>query len=213
MKAHQLLSLQPTVKRRSRRHEIGASMIEVLVAVMLVSIGLLGIAGLSGATFNYNKVSQMRLTGMGLVNDFADRARVNVYGFDLGQYSIAIGDNFAGSPVTVPAGNLDLDPSIPANATTIATQLAAADVDQFLRTVRNRLPQGDAVVVSRPTAASRDMDVWLLWKEPKTDTGSPTEDAKTADFQAFSAGQGNCPSNLTTAQKAEYSCMYFKVGL
>lgn len=213
MKATQSHPTKPAAMRRTYLTETGASMIEVLVAVMLVSIGLLGIAGLSGATFNYNKVSQMRLTGMALVNDYADRARVNVYGFDLEQYSIALTTNFAGTAVTVPAGNVDLDPSISANATLIANQLAAADVDQFLRNVRNRLPQGDAVVVSRPTAASRDMDVWLLWKEPKTDTGNAVEDAKTAEFQLFNSAKGNCPNNLTSAEKLEYSCMYFKVGL
>lgn len=191
------------VARRSRRREAGSSMIEVLVAVMLVSIGLLGIAGLSGATFSYNKTSQVRLTAMALVNDYADRARINIYGYDRGGYSIALATNYAGTAVTVPSANLNLDPAIAANAITIADNLAAADVDQFLRNVRNRLPQGDAVVISRPGGTARDMDVWLLWKEPKTDAGDTL----------FSAAQGNCPTSLTSAEQAEYSCMFFKVGL
>ena len=183
--------------------EAGASLIEVLVAILLVSVGLLGIAGLSGATFNYNKVSQLRLTGIALVNDFADRARVNVYGYDRGGYSVALADNFAATAVSVPSSNLDLDPSVPANGIAVADALAAADVDQFLRSVRARLPQGDAVVVSRPTPNSRDLDVWLLWQEPQ---------AAAAD-SLFAAGKGNCPNNLSTADEAIYSCMYFKVGL
>lgn len=186
-----------------RRLQTGSSMIEVLVAVMLVSIGLLGIAGLSGATFGYNKTSQVRLTGMALVNDFADRARINIHGYDRGGYTIALTANYAGTPVTVPTANLNLDPSVAANAITLADNLAAADVDQFLRNVRNRLPQGDAVVISRPTSAARDMDVWLLWKEPKTDAGD----------SLFTQVQGNCPTSLSTADQAEYSCMFFKVGL
>jgi type IV pilus assembly protein PilV len=193
----------PTANKPPMRDETGATLIEVLVAILLVSVGLLGIAGLSGATFNYNKVSQLRLTGLALANDFADRARVNVYGYDRGGYSVALADNFAGTPVTVPASNLDLDPSNPANGIAIADALAAADVDQFLSSVRARLPQGDAVVVSRPTPNSRDLDVWLLWQEPQADAGDPL----------FGAGQGNCPGNLTAAQQAIYSCMYFKVGL
>ena len=112
----------------ARRHQ-GASMIEVLVSILLVSVGLLGIAGLSGATFSYNKASQMRLTGIALVNDFADRARVNVYGYDLGAYDIALGDSFGGTAVTVPDANLNLDPAILAEATTAANGLAASDVE------------------------------------------------------------------------------------
>ena len=187
----------------ARRHQ-GASMIEVLVSILLVSVGLLGIAGLSGATFSYNKASQMRLTGIALVNDFADRARVNVYGYDLGAYDIALGDSFGGTAVTVPDANLNLDPAILAEATTAANGLAASDVDQFLRSVRNRLPQGDAVVVSRPGATTRDLDVWLLWQEATTDRGG---------VEIFEVGKPNCPSTLTSAEQDVYSCMYFKVGL
>ena len=192
-------SLSPS----TRPLQTGATLIEVLVAILLVSVGLLGIAGLSGATYSYNKAAQVRLTGIALVNDFADRARINIYGYDRGAYAIALADDFTTTAVTVPASNLNLDPSVPANAITIADGLAAADVDQFLRAVRARLPQGDAVVTTRPGAVSRDMDVWLLWQEPQ---------AAAAD-SLFAAGQGNCPSNLSAANQALYSCMYFKVGL
>ena len=201
------ITMPQTAARRTvlsaRRHK-GASMIEVLVSVLLVSVGLLGIAGLSGATFSYNKASQMRLTGIALSNDFADRARINVYGYDRGRYDIDLADDVGGTAVTVPAINLVLDPSVPGNAITAADGLAAADVDQFLRNVRNRLPQGDAVVVSRPGANTRDLDVWLLWQEAATDRGG---------VEIFNAAQSNCPSTLTTAQQQVYSCMYFKVGL
>lgn len=181
----------------------GFSLIEVLVSILLISVGLLGIAGLSGATFGYNKVSQLRLTGISLVNDFADRARVNVYGFDLGGYSVTLNATPASNPVTVSSSNLSLDPSIAANAKVLANDLAAADVDQFLRSVAARLPQGRAVVVSRPAVTTRDMDIWLLWQEPQT----------TAGDTLFGAGQGNCPNNLSAANQAIYSCMYFKVAL
>jgi type IV pilus assembly protein PilV len=198
---------------RSLAHprEAGATMIEVLVSILLVSVGLLGIAGLSGATFGYNKASQLRLTGIALVNDLADRARVNVHGYDRGAYDIELGDDYATTAVTVPDANLDLDPSVVANANAAADALAAADVDQFLRTVRSRLPQGDAVVMSRPGANTRDLDVWLLWQESRTDAGA--EDDDRGDFSLFDASKGNCPATLTPAEQDVYSCMFFKVGL
>lgn len=203
MKPSQTRFLAAPARECGHMRQRGSSMIEVLVAILLVSVGLLGIAGLSGATFNYNKVSQIRLTGIALANDLADRARVNVFGYDRGDYDIALGDNFSGTAVAVPNANLDLDPRTEANAITVADALAAADVDQFLRNVRNRLPQGDAVVISRPGANTRDLDVWLLWQEPSTDAGDAL----------FDSAKGNCPASLTTAEQAIYSCMYFKVGL
>jgi type IV pilus assembly protein PilV len=120
----------------ARRH-LGASMIEILVSVLLVSVGLLGIAGLSGATFGYNKASQVRLTGIALANDLADRARVNIYGYDLRAYDIELSDVPSTTPVVVPDANLDLSPADLANATAVANGLAAADVDEFLRNVSN----------------------------------------------------------------------------
>lgn len=192
--------------------QTGASLIEVLVAILLVSIGLLGIAGLSGATLSYNKASQIRLTGLALVNDYADRARINVYGFDNSGYNVALSDAPADTAVEVTDLTvLDTDPSDPDLALTAATALAAADKDQFLLSVSQRLPQGKAVVVGRPTATARDMDVWLLWKEPQTDEDNEDDDAGT--YSLFSAGQGNCPNDLGEDDKAAYSCMYFKVGL
>ena len=110
----------------------------------------------------------------------------------------------------VPDATLDLDPSNNTNALTLATGLAAADVDQFLREVRRRLPQGDAVVVSRPNGVHRDMDVWLLWKEPVTGND---EDLDKGDLSLFNGAKVNCPTSLTAAQQLEYSCMYFKTGL
>jgi type IV pilus assembly protein PilV len=191
--------------------QTGSSMMEVLVAILLVSVGLLGVAGLSGATFSYNKVSQMRLTGLALVNDYADRARINVYGYDRGNYDIAKADDYASTPVAVLDANLDLDPSDSTNASTVADALAAADIDQFLRSVSSRLPQGDAVVISTPAATGRNLDIWLLWKESQTAAGDAANDK--GNFSLFDAAKENCPDNLSTSEKLEYSCMYFKVGL
>lgn len=181
------------------RREAGSSLIEVLVAILLVSVGLLGIAGLSGATFGYNKVSQLRLTGQALVNDYSDRARVNIYGFDLNDYDIALADSLPADITPDP----DLDTKVEANALKAAQDVAQFDRRAFMTSVAKRLPQGKAVVMSSPSAAARDMDIWLLWQEPQADAGD----------SLFGAGQGNCPDNLSTADKALYSCMYFKVGL
>lgn len=191
--------MQRSHRTSSLRREAGSSLIEVLVAILLVSVGLLGIAGLSGATFGYNKVSQLRLTGQALVNDYSDRARVNIYGFDLDAYNIALADSLP-ADITPDA---DLDTKVEANALKAAQDVAQFDRRAFMTSVANRLPQGKAVVMSSPSAAARDMDIWLLWQEPQADAGD----------SLFGAGQGNCPADLSTTDKALYSCMYFKVGL
>lgn len=168
------------------------------MAVLLVSVGLLGIAGLSGATYGYNKNAQIRLVGMGLVNDYADRARVNLYGFDLGKYSITKG---ATSPDEVTFDEAAANETV---AKTAAEKVADYDKRDFLEAIKTRLPEGTAVVNSQLSATSRGMDVWLLWKEPQNE-----------DDSLFNTAQENCPKSITdsAADKKVYSCMYFKVGL
>ena len=185
---------------RCKPAQMGTSMVEILVALLVISLGLLGIAGLSAATFGYNKAAQVRLTGLNLVNDYADRARLNVYGYDLGKYAIALADVPAASAVTAAKDAMKAGETV---TLTAAENVAAYDRQLFQRTVASRLPQGRAVVASNPTVNARNLDVWLLWREPTTTTGD----------SLFGAGQANCPSDLSDADKAIYNCMYFKVGL
>ncbi len=176
-------------------------MVEVLVALLIISLGLLGIGGISAATFGYNKTAQLRLTGLTLVNDYADRARLNVYGYDLGSYSVALADAVpATADVATAQAAMTADEAVPATA---AQNVAGYDRMLFQRTVADRLPQGRAIVVSNPTGSARNLDVWLLWQEPTTSVGDAL----------FTAGQFSCPNNLSEADRAIYSCMYFKVGL
>lgn len=200
MQAFPIPAPAPRRARKTSRHH-GASMVEVLVALLLVSFGLLGIGGLTAATFGYNKAAQLRLTGLSLVNDYADRARLNIYGYDLGHYAIKLSDA-APTDREMSDATAAMKPD-EAAAVTAAQSVATFDRRLFQRTVANRLPQGRAVVVTSPTAQVRNLDVWLLWQEPTT----------TAGDRLFLAGQFSCPGNLSTADKAIYSCMYFKVGL
>ena len=173
----------------------GFSLIEVLVAILLISIGLLGIAGLAGSTLSYNKTSQVRLTGLALANNYADHARLNLYGYDLDKYEIDLDDTVP----TIPGTDLEQT-----NEKTAAENVAATDVANFMNTVAALLPSGKAIVVSNRTAAERGMDIWLLWKEPQTEDGDAL----------FTAGQQNCPKDLLSSDEEKvYSCMYFRVGL
>lgn len=186
------------------KRQTGSSLLEVLVAILLISIGLLGIAGLSGATFGYNKTAQVRLVGIALVNDYADRARVNIYGYDRGGYDLALAD---AAPTGTPSYSPDAPTTTDVGAQAAADNVATYDRQDFLNAVASRLPSGDAVVVTTPSGNARDMDVWLLWIEPQAG------DAASITGSLFNAAQGNCPATLTAAQAAQYSCMYFKVDL
>jgi type IV pilus assembly protein PilV len=183
----------------ANRRQSGATLVEVLVSLLIISLGLLGIGGLAASTFSFNKAAQLRMTGTGLVNDYADRARLNVFGYDLGNYAIDYDDEVDAAALDLALLNIDQpDDQVAAGA------IAAFDRNDFMNTVAGRLPQGRAVVATDP-ANGRTMDIWLVWQEPQATAGDA--------LALFQAGQRNCPDDLPAAVVPLASCMYFKVNL
>lgn len=193
-------SIPPSAGRKpipTLRAQGGFSLIEVLVSVFVFSLGLVGMLSLSVATLENNKAAQLRMTGVGLVNDYAERVRMNIRAYDAGLYAIALENEAAATTVVTSPSE---------TKATAATSMANADKQSLLREVAWRLPQGDAVVKVQATSASRAMHVWLLWQEPTAATGSVAA-------ALFAETQQTCPGDLSTANKAKYSCMYFMVTL
>lgn len=170
----------------------GSTLIEVLVAILIASIGLLAMARLSAAAISHQKSAQMRLTGLSLAQQYADRARLNVYGYDLGLYTLALGDTAPTRP------RLDVD----ADELTAAQNLAQDDRSVFLSIVRTALPEGRVRVDSLPTATSRDLDIWLLWRDTALD-----------DADTLGAANQQCPDDLNANARNGARCMHFRVNL
>lgn len=59
------------------RRNRGTTLIEVLVAILILSIGLLGIAGLQASTMRYSQGSWARAAVSSNLSDIADRIRAN----------------------------------------------------------------------------------------------------------------------------------------
>lgn len=73
------ITQQPASRRapRTLRPRSGLTLIEVLVTIVILSIGMLGIAGLQAATSKYRINSWARSATSMLLSDFADRVRAN----------------------------------------------------------------------------------------------------------------------------------------
>ena len=73
-----------------RRYEGGISLIEVLVAVVVLSIGLLGLAGLQASGMRVGQSSLYRSQAALLAYDMADRIRANAAAARAGKYNRAL---------------------------------------------------------------------------------------------------------------------------
>lgn len=61
----------------SRARNLGVGLIEVLVALLVISIGVLGMAGLQSRSLQHNQVAYVRSQAVIMANDMMDRIRAN----------------------------------------------------------------------------------------------------------------------------------------
>lgn len=178
---------------RGGGRQAGTSLLEVLISMLLLSVGLLGMAGLTTASSGYNKQSQLRATAGLLVSDYAERARANVPGFDAGNYAKATA--YAGS--STPVTEVGCTNAVSAACTSIV--MAQLDQTNWLNIVRARLPGGDAYVTTNTGAGSqRTMDIWIMWRETDQDVG-------------LALSPSACPAGASAPSSVK--CLYFRVGL
>lgn len=168
----------------------GATVLEILVTLTVVSLGLLGVAGLQTNALKSNHDAYMYSMASFLANDIAERMRANVRGVRAGHYQRAT----AGA--SLPTG---------ANcrtATCTAQQMAYHDLDQWLTNrVANDLPSGDALIASSDWAPTAGVDV----------VGNPIPAPVAIDITLIWQGRigGNCNSAGTLDAGTTHKC--FKV--
>lgn len=77
--------------------ESGISLIEVMVTVVIVSFGLLGIAGMLFSSVSAGQVSMQRSIASMLANEMADRIRSNYLAIQAGAFDTVQASDYAGT--------------------------------------------------------------------------------------------------------------------
>ena len=77
----------------------GFTLLEVLIALLVLSIGLLGLAALQTTGLRSNEMASMRTTSTHLAYDITDRMRANPAGVTANQYVLAGGAEPTGTSV------------------------------------------------------------------------------------------------------------------
>lgn len=85
----------------ANKSERGTTLIETLVALLVLSIGLLGVAGLQLTSLQNNRGAHFRSQAQVMSYDIADRMRANRDIALKGGYTIAIGATATGTGVAV----------------------------------------------------------------------------------------------------------------
>lgn len=194
-----------------RKSVAGASLIEVLVSIVIASIGLLALAGVNATSMRYTKMSQYRATATQLANDMGERMRANKgvpddpatatvnesTGFLAGNYDNGTATTFA-AQATV--GSLPSEKCNTSASTCTPAQIATFDLAAWRILVRNQLPEGSIYMVR--DAAAVAMDVWVVWRDPAV--------ANADDAPALTT---ECPDGLTRNSDLSIRCSYFRINL
>nr|WP_269474054.1 type IV pilus modification protein PilV [Variovorax sp. PBS-H4] len=178
----------------SRTRHRGSSLLEVMVAILILSFGLLGLGGLAAAAQRYVKMAQFQSIGTLMATDLGERMRGNINGFSKGLYVRA--NAYSTTAVELPTC------ATPSACT--SAELAALDMAQWVGELQKRLPGGDAHVKLDPANALAT-DIWILWIDPKASKELSVADASTDCPAAALAGIAD------DAPKPR--CMYYRISL
>jgi type IV pilus assembly protein PilV len=157
--------------RVANQHQYGASLIEVLVAILILSFGMLALSAMLSFGIQAPKLSAYRSTASNLASDFVERMRANPAGFSTNKYTAGLNDSswsftdIATSDCSYPTCSTDT--------------LAAMDIAAIRRAVRRGLPAGDMVMwcstATAPTSSTActkttQGNLWIIWQEPSTNS-------------------------------------------
>ncbi|WP_416886730.1 type IV pilus modification protein PilV [Marinospirillum sp.] len=120
--------------------EQGASLIEVLVALVILTLGVLGLLAMFSASFASHYAAYHRSQAVFYAQDLIDRARA--WQQDLNQYQFALGDAQCALPVA-------------------SIQSAQADRDAWLAALGCTLPGAQARI---QVGAEQQLEVEIIWR-------------------------------------------------
>ena len=133
---------------RADKNQRGFSLVEVLIALIIMSVGMLGIAGLYVQSMQAGRTSLFRHHAVTLAGDVADRIRANPTA-GVAYAGIGADNNCVGA-------GIDCD----------AVQMASNDIFLWDQQAAESLPNGNVVIGFDDTVDPPDYTIAVGWDEP-----------------------------------------------
>ncbi|MDO6563631.1 type IV pilus modification protein PilV [Amphritea sp. 1_MG-2023] len=148
-----------------RKVQCGVGMIEVLIALVIISVSMLGLAALQINSVRFNHQAYLRSQATYLAYDILDRMRANETQAESGAYSITLNDDSSGSTACD-------------TGTCSTTALVNYDKAQWLAMLKEELPEGDGVV----SMSGSKVTVSVQWDQSQ---GQDSETIQTYTLEAL----------------------------
>ncbi|HET7570472.1 MAG TPA: type IV pilus modification protein PilV [Gammaproteobacteria bacterium] len=162
----------------SRKRNTGFSLIEVLIALVILSVGLLGLAGLQTSSLHANDGAYLRTQANVLAYNLFDRMRANISEAKGKAYDRLLTDPApTNPPVCIPTADTPIPDCTPA-------QLVQWDMSQWLKQVA-KLPDGKASVSTDTSGINTVVTVTLNWLQRGLEHNEDDSTAKLVVTTAF----------------------------
>jgi type IV pilus assembly protein PilV len=189
----------PLMKHHS---QTGTSLIELLVAMLVLSLGVLPLVAMMTFSVQMPKLAGYRATAVNLSTNYIERMRANPVDSDdanrLLPYS-EINSSYDGTPDDIASPNSGLCDYPSCRSDTMVTR----DVYEMQVATRRELPAGGIVVsCDDPNCSNGFGNLWIMWQEPDTFAAL---DPSTSD---------NCPTGLVVGvNDLKPRCLYVRFKL
>lgn len=137
-----------SMKKSALMRQNGFTLLEIMISLIILMVGLLGLAGLQMTGLKNNHSAQFRTAASVQAYDILDVMRLNKTVARAGGYDISLAD-------AAPTG----------------TELKDTDIASWLTTLANTLPSGDGAVAT----VSEVTTVTIQWDDSRGTNGSDTQ--------------------------------------
>ena len=144
------------MKLTTTKKQTGFSLVEVLIALIIMSVGMLGIAGLYVQSMQAGRTSLFRHHAVTIAGDVADRIRANP----------RAGAAYAGGGANNSCVATGTDCS--------ADEMAGNDIFVWKDQAQNTLPTGDVAVSYDNSTVPPTYTITVTWNEPNNAGGPPS---------------------------------------
>jgi type IV pilus assembly protein PilV len=187
--------------RPLKRRAHGATLIEVLVSLLIVSFGMLALLALQNNAIRYTKTTEYRSVATMLATDLGERMRANRPGAVASNYNLVAAYT---APAAMPART-----ACPATPCAAAADLATQDLGEWQRLLYINLPGGAGYVEYDDDAdgdgTATAVNIWVAWADP----GGSNEVAGNTDNDVR-----ECPVAFVAADTPNPPrCAFFRIAL